>query len=88
MAERRHNLLEMVYSQLAKGSAWPAGGGWQHVADLGLVVGDDYAVDEQFGELASLCEGGGGQAGPDGGAELLDPVGDVVEVEPLLGGGV
>jgi SRSO17 transposase len=41
--------IDMVFSQLAKGRVRPVGRGWQHVADLDLVVGDDHAVDEQFG---------------------------------------
>jgi hypothetical protein len=51
-------------------------GGGQDVADLDLVVGDDDAVDKQLGQLPPLGEGGGGQPGPDGLAEALDPVGD------------
>jgi SRSO17 transposase len=41
--------VEMVFPQLAKGPVRPVGGGWQHVPDLDLAAGDDYAVDEQFG---------------------------------------
>jgi len=52
--------IEMVFTQLAKGPVWPVGGGGQDVADLDLVVGDDDAVDEQFGQLPPLGEGGGG----------------------------
>ena len=42
--------IEMVFTQLAKRAVRPVGGGWEHVADLDLVVGDDDAVDEQFGQ--------------------------------------
>jgi hypothetical protein len=79
--------IEMVFSQLAKGPAWPVGGGWQHVADLDLAVGDDHAVDEQLGQLPPLGEGGGGQPGPDGVAEALDSVSDGLQFQPLPGGG-
>jgi hypothetical protein len=41
--------IEMVFTQLAKGPVRASGGGWQDVADLDLVVGDDHPVDEQFG---------------------------------------
>jgi hypothetical protein len=77
--------IEMVFPQLAKGPVRPVGGGWQHVADLGLAVGDDHAVDQQLGQLPPLGEGGGGQPGPDGLAEPLDPVGDAGEFQALLG---
>jgi SRSO17 transposase len=80
--------IEMVFPQLAKGPVRAVGGGRQHVADLNLAAGDDYAVDEQFGELPPLGEGGGGQPGPDGLAECLDPVGDGLQFQPLPGGGV
>ena len=80
--------IEMVFSQLAKGPVRPVCGGGQDVADLDLVVGDDDAVDEQFGQLPPLGEGGGGQPGPDGLAEPLDPVGDGGEFQPLLGSGL
>jgi hypothetical protein len=79
---------EMVFTQLAKRAVWAFGGGREHVADLDLVAGDDHAVDEQFGEQPPLLEGGGGEAGPDGLAEALDPVGDGLEFESLPGGGV
>jgi hypothetical protein len=81
-------LVEMVFSQLAKGPVRSVGRGWQHVADLDVAAGDDHAVDEQLGQLPSLGEGGGGQPGPDGLAECLDPVGDSGEFQPLLGSGV
>src|SRR5690242_18091050 len=80
--------IEMVFTQLAKGPVRPVGGGGQDVADLDLVAGDDDAVDEQFGQLPPLGEGGGGQPGPDGLAEPLDPVGDRGEFQPLLGSGL
>jgi hypothetical protein len=80
--------IEMVFTQLAKRAVRPPGGGREHVADLGLVAGDDHAVDEQFGEQPPLLEGGGGEAGPDGLAEALDPVGDGLEFESLPGGGI
>jgi len=79
---------EMVFTQLAKRAVRPVGGGREHVADLGLVAGDDHAVDEQLGELAPLGEAGGGEAGPDGLAECLDTVGDGAEFQLLPGGGV
>src|SRR5205823_3671384 len=62
---------EMVFTQLAKRAVRPVGGGWEHVADLDLVVGDDHPVDEQLGQRPSLLEGGGGQPGADGLAECL-----------------
>jgi hypothetical protein len=80
--------IEMVFTQLAKRRMRPVGAGGEHVADLDLVVGDDHVVDEQLGELPPLGEGGGGQAGPDGLAECLDPVGDGGKFQPLPGGGV
>jgi Insertion element 4 transposase N-terminal/Transposase DDE domain len=80
--------IEMVFTQLAKGAVRPVSGGWQDVADLGLVLGDDYPVDEQLGQLPPLREGGGGQPGPDGLAECLDPVSDGAEFQLLPGGGV
>src|SRR6202040_3646179 len=71
--------IEMVFPQLAKGAVRPVGGGREHVADLDLVAGDDHPVNEQLGQLPPLLEGGGGQPGPDGPAECLDPVGDGAE---------
>ena len=80
--------IEMVFTQLAKGPVRPVGGGREHVADLDLAVGDDNAVDEQLGQQPPLGEGGGGQPGPDGLAECLDPVGDGAEFQLLPGRGV
>ena len=80
--------IEMVFTQLAKRAVRPVGGGREHVADLDVAVGDDDAVDEQLGQLPSLLEGGGGQAGADGLAECLDPVGDCAEFQLLPGGGI
>jgi len=80
--------IEMVFTQLAKRAVRPSGGGRQCVADLDLVAGDDHAVDEQFGEQPPLLEGGGGEPGPDGLAEALDPAGDGLEFQPLPGGGI
>jgi SRSO17 transposase len=80
--------IEMVFTQLAKRAVRPVGGGGEHVADLDVAVGDDDAVDEQLGQLPSLLEGGGGQAGADGLAECLDAVGDGLQFQPLAGGGV
>ena len=82
------NTIEMVFTQLAKRAVRPVGGGREHVADLDVAVGDDDAVDEQLGQLPPLLEGGGGQAGADGLAECLDPVGDSAEFQPLPGGGI
>ena len=78
----------MVFTQLAKRAVRPVGGGREDVADLDLVVGDYHAVDEQFGELTPLLEGGGGEPGADGLAECLDAVGDGVQFQPLRGGSV
>ena len=80
--------IEMVFTQLAKRAVRPVGGGREHVADLDLAVGDDHAVDEQLGQLPPLLEGGGGQPGPDGLAECLDPVGDGAEFQLLPGRGI
>jgi DDE superfamily endonuclease len=80
--------IEMVFTQLAKRAVRPLGGGREHVADLHLVVGDDHAVDEQLGEQPPLLEGSGGEPGPDGLAEALDPAGGGLEFEPLAGGGI
>ena len=80
--------IEMVFPQLAKGAVRPVGGGREHVADLDLAVGDDHPVDEQFSQQPALLEGGGGQPGPDGLAECLDPVGDGAEFQLLPGRGV
>jgi hypothetical protein len=80
--------IEMVFTQLAKRAVRPLGGGREHVPDLDVAVSDDDAVDEQFGEQPPLGEGGGGEAGPDGLAEALDPVGDGLEFESLPGGGI
>ena len=80
--------IEMVFPQLAKGPVRPVRGGWQHVADLDIAAGDDYAVDEQLGQLPLLREGGGGQPGPDGLAECLDPASYGGEFQSLPGGGV
>ena len=80
--------IEMVFPQLAKRAVRPVGGGREHVADLDVAVGDDHAVDEQLGQLPPLLEGGGGQPGPDGLAECLDPVGDGAEFQLLPGRGI
>ncbi len=78
----------MVFSQLTKGPMRASGGGWQHVADLDLVVGDDHPVDEQLHQLAPLFEGGGGESGSDGLAERLDAVGHRLQFQALFSGGV
>ena len=80
--------IEMVFTQLAKRAVRPVRGGREHVADLDVAVGDDHPVDEQLGQQPSLLEGGGGQPGPDGLAECLDPVGDGAEFQLLPGRGV
>ncbi len=80
--------IEMVFTQLAKRAVRPLRRGREHVADLGFAVGDDHAVDEQLGQQPALLEGGGGQPGPDGLAEGLDPVGDSAEFQLLPGGGI
>jgi SRSO17 transposase len=80
--------IEMVFSQLAKRPVRAFGGGWQDVADLNLVVGDDHPVDEQFGQLPSLQERGRGKSGPDALAECLDAVGDGLQFQALFSGGV
>jgi SRSO17 transposase len=80
--------IEMVFPQLAKRAVRPLGGGREHVADLDLAAGDYDAVDEQLGQQPALLEGGGGQPGPDGLAECLDPVGDGAEFQLLPGRGV
>ncbi|MFZ0192771.1 MAG: transposase, partial [Streptosporangiaceae bacterium] len=80
--------IEMVFTQLAKRAVRPVGGGGEHVADLDLAVGDDDAVDEQLGQQPALLEGGGGQPGPDGLAECLDPDGDGAEFQLLPGCGI
>src|SRR5262249_62198515 len=80
--------IEMACTKVAKGPLWAVGGGGQDVGVLDLVGGDEAAVDEQFGHLPPLGEGGGGQPGPDGLAEPLDPVGDRGECQPLLGSGL
>ena len=36
--------IEMVFTQLAKRAVRPGGGGWEHVADLDLSVGDDHVA--------------------------------------------
>jgi predicted transposase YbfD/YdcC len=46
---REHWSIEMVFTQLAKRAVRPVGGDGQDIADLGLAVGDDHPVDEQFG---------------------------------------
>src|SRR5690349_7466397 len=84
----RRYVVEMVFTQLAKRAVRPVRGGWQDVADLDLVLGDDYPVDEQFGQQPALREGGGGQPCADGLAEGLDPVSDGAEFQLLPGGGV
>jgi SRSO17 transposase len=80
--------IEMVFTQLAKRAVRAVGGGREHVADLGLAVDDDHAVDEQFGQLPPLGEGGAGQPGADRLAEGLDPVGDGAEFQLLPGRGI
>jgi SRSO17 transposase len=80
--------IEMVFTQLAKGPVRASGGGWQDVADLDLVVGDDDAVDEQLHQLAPLFEGGGGESGLDGLAERFDAIGHGLQFQALFGGGV
>jgi DDE superfamily endonuclease len=80
--------IEMVFTQLTKGPVRASGGGWQDVADLDLVVGDDHAVDEQLHQLAPLFEGGGGESGSDGLAERFDAIGHGLQFQTLFGGGV
>jgi hypothetical protein len=79
--------IEMVFTQLAKRAVRAFGGGWQDVADLDLVAGDDHPVDEQFGELPPLRERGRGESGADGLAECLDAVGHGLQFESLFSGG-
>src|SRR6516165_9701291 len=51
--------IEMVFTQLAKRAVRPVGGYREHIADLGLVVGDHDAVDEQLGQQPPLLERSG-----------------------------
>ena len=55
-------VVEVVFTQMTKADVLALGAGRQHVADLGLGVGDDHAIDEQQHELATLLEGGMGQS--------------------------
>ena len=80
--------IEMVFSQLTKRAVRPVGRGREHVADLGLVVGDDHPVDEQLGQQPALLEGGGRESGPDGLAECLDAIGHGLQFQALFNGGV
>jgi hypothetical protein len=47
----------MVFTQLAKRAVRPVRGDREDVADLGLAVGDDDAVDEQFGPAGAKLKG-------------------------------
>jgi len=78
----------MVFSQLAQRTMRTVRRGWQDVADLNMVVGDDHPVDEQFRQLPSLRERGRGKPGPDGLAERLDAVGYGLQLQALFSGGV
>jgi hypothetical protein len=80
--------IEMVFPQLTKGPMRASGGGWQDVADLDLVVGDDHPVDEQLYQLAPLFEGGGGESGSDGLAERFDAIGHGLQFQALFSSGV
>ncbi len=46
------------------------GGGWEDVADLDRVVGDDHTVDEQEQQLPALLERRGGTTVLDAAAEV------------------
>jgi hypothetical protein len=53
---------EIVCSQVTKPGVGAAWGGWDHIADLHLAVGDHDPVDQQLHQLAALLEAGLAQA--------------------------
>jgi hypothetical protein len=48
--------IEIVFTQMTKGGAFPRRTGWQDVPDLDLAVRDDDTVDEEFDQLSALGE--------------------------------
>jgi hypothetical protein len=63
--------LEIVCTQVTKPCLGAVVGGWDHIADLHLTVGDHHPVDQQLYQLAALLEAGLAQAHP----ELLQHLG-------------
>jgi hypothetical protein len=87
-AYRERNRVEIVCTQVTKPRAGAAGGGWDHVADLHLTVGDHHPVDQQLHQLAALLEVGLAQTH----AQLLQHpshgLGDAADLDqPLTLGG-
>jgi hypothetical protein len=54
--------LEIVCTQVTKPRVGAVAGGWDHVPDLHLAVGDHHPVDQQLHQLAALFEVGLAQA--------------------------
>jgi transposase-like protein len=50
------NILEIVFTQLAKTHVLTPGMRRHHVADFDLIIGDDDTIDQQLDQLASLLE--------------------------------
>ena len=47
---------EIVFTQMTKGCLFALGAGWDHVADLDLIVVNNDTVDQQFYQLSALSE--------------------------------
>ena len=53
---KEQDQIEIVFTQMTKGRLFALGAGWDHVADLDLIVVNDDAVDQQFYQLPALSE--------------------------------
>jgi hypothetical protein len=83
-AYRGRNRVEIVCTQVTKPRVGAAGGGWDHVADLDLAVGDHDPVDQQLHQLAALLEVGLVKAHPELLQHRCRRLGDRAQLDQLL----
>ena len=77
--------IEMVFTQMTKGRVFAVGTGWDHVANLDLVVVNDDAVDQQFYQLSALGETQLFQGWRQALAEVFDVGRQLGHIQLLLG---
>jgi hypothetical protein len=84
----RRMRVEIVFSQLTKTEMRTLWGGGDHIADLHLAIEHDHPINQEFHQQAALGKGGLFQACPDLRTERFQSLGDLAELEVLLGQGL
>ena len=79
--------LEIVCAQMTKTCLFTVRGGWDHIADLDLVVGDHHAVNEQFDQVPFLFETGLFETSTHTLAKFLHRLGDPSQFHVFVGTG-